>query len=143
MPDRLNPSADALFDRLQALLQTLQMGLTGSNPAIAIPVLENAARQLNALLPMLQFEKMDAEEAGDWEQVDELDRAIAECQSALNTVQAAILRARVIGVNPQDLSEMQQIRRQMDTAARTQRRLQTVIRVVGLIRRIAGRTAGL
>jgi len=140
----LESGSDALIDRLQTLIDTLapqSNSSAGSLQGLSTAMLEAVENQLNDILPMLQFELMDAEDAGEWEQVDRLNDAIATCKSALNAVRAAILRQTVINYRPQDIAEIKRIRAQIDAAARTQQRLAALLQVAKFIRRLAFRIA--
>jgi hypothetical protein len=140
----LESGSDALIDRLQTLIDTLAPqsdSSAGSLQGLSTAMLEAVENQLNDILPMLQFELMDAEDAGEWEQVDRLNDAITTCKSALNAVRAAILRQTVINYRPQDIAEIKRIRAQIDAAARTQQRLAALLQVAKFIRRLAFRIA--
>jgi hypothetical protein len=141
--DAAPTGADLLIDRLKTLITTLiPNSQSGGAAQLNTAVLAIAEQQLKDMLPMLQFELMDAEDAGNWEQVDRLSQAVNECKTALNAVRAASLRATVIGLDDQDLAEMRQIRQQIEAAAKTKRWLETFLQTVNFLRRLASRVAG-
>jgi len=132
------PNRDALIESLHQIITAIAPCGEASTGAQKLDIrkLEQIERQLNNILPMLQFERLDAEEAQDWEGVDGLTQAIDACKNTLNRVRAAILRATVIPLHDHDLAELSALKDKIDTAACIGGQVQVVLSVLNLVRRL-------
>jgi hypothetical protein len=132
-PDSSN--LETLKVRLNQVVNTLAGNQTGSSQ-LNTQILQATANQLKDILPMLQFERMQAEDARDWPLVDAIDEAITTCEDALDRANAALIRTLVIGLNSQDMAEMQQLRQQVQSAVKVQQVIKVLIQVAGFVRRL-------
>lgn len=132
------PNRDALIESLHQIITAIAPPGETSTGAQKLDIrrLEQIEQQLNNLLPMLQFERLDAEDARDWDGVDGLTQTIDACKDALNRVRAAILRATVIPLHDQDLAELSALKDKIDAAARTGGQFQAVLSVLSFVQRL-------
>jgi hypothetical protein len=132
-PDASN--LESLKAMLNQIVSTRQGTDTGSSQLDA-QTLQATANQLKDILPMLQFERWQAEDARDWPAVDAIDEAVTTCENALDRANAALIRTVVIGLNNQDMAEMQQLRQQIQAAVKTEQVIKVLIRVAGFFTRL-------
>lgn len=132
------PNRDALIELLHQIITAIAPRVEASTGTQKLDIrgLEQIERQLNNMLPMLQFERLDAEDARDWDGVDGLTQTIDACKDALNRVRAAILRATVIPLHDQDLAELSDLKDKIDTAARIGGQFQVVLSVLNFVQRL-------
>jgi hypothetical protein len=109
---------------------------TSTEQHVSLQNLKSAAKRLNDLLFMLQFERMRAENNRDWDLVNAADEAVEQCEVALDSLNAAILRTAVIGLKSNDLAEMREIRKQIQSATETQQVFKVLIRAAGFLYRL-------
>lgn len=140
MSDSSNSASQSNLADLKTKLSGLLTSLIGTHSSGDRPVnpqvLQQTATRLDDLLPMLQFEQMRAENNGDWELADAASEAVAQCEQALDSVNAAILRASVIGLHRNDIIEIQAIRKQVQSAMKIQQVIGFMIQIAGLVRRL-------
>jgi hypothetical protein len=126
---------DSLKERLNQLANTLAAPETGTSQ-LTPQTLQTTVNQLKDILPMLQFERWQAEDARDWPLVDDIDEAVNTCEVALDRANAALIRTVVIGLNSQDMAEMQQLRQQIQSAVKTQQVIKVLVKVAGFFTRL-------
>lgn len=140
MSDSSSGTSQSTLTGLKTKLNEIITGLTGpqsnGDRPVTPPVLQQTATRLDDLLPMLQFEQMRAENNGDWDLADAASEAVLQCEQALDSVNAAILRASVIGLHRNDILEMQSIRKQVQSAMKLQQVMGSMIQIAGLVRRL-------
>ncbi|MFN6569213.1 hypothetical protein [Dendronalium sp. ChiSLP03b] len=98
--------------------------------------LSNTEEKLQEILSQLQFELLNAQEQKNWEQVNQLSLVVAECKNTLNSVRASIFRVNIIGINQQNLAELQKISQDIDTARKTQLKIDFAIHLLGFLRKL-------
>jgi hypothetical protein len=123
---------DEIIDKLQAIVS--QFKIT-PNSEIDIDQLHQTVSDLETILPQLQFELINARMDSNWEQANKLREAEKECRKALDSVSAAILRSTIIGINQENLNEMQKILDEVQTASKNQRRIDVIIASLRFVRK--------
>ncbi|MBD2529085.1 hypothetical protein H6G97_05675 [Nostoc flagelliforme FACHB-838] len=98
--------------------------------------LNNTEEKLQDILSQLQFELLNAQKQKNWEKVNKFKLAVSECQLTLNKVRAAIINVSIIGINQNNLAQMQKILEEIDTARKTQVNIDLAIRLLGFLRRL-------
>ncbi|MGH1397581.1 MAG: hypothetical protein ACRAVC_26615 [Trichormus sp.] len=126
---------DEIIDKLQAIVS--QFKIT-PNSEIDIEQLHQTVSDLETILPQLQFELINARMDSNWEQANKLREAEKECRKALDSVSAAILRSTIIGINQENLNEMQKILDEVQSASKTQRRIDVIIASLRFVRKFFG-----
>lgn len=123
---------DEIVEKLQAIIS--QLNLT-SNTKIDVEKLHQTASDLENILPQLQFETTNARIDGNWEEAKKLKEAEKECKQALESVRATIISSTIIGINQDNLREMQKILGEVDTASKTQRRIDFILASLRFVRK--------
>ncbi|UKO97891.1 hypothetical protein [Nostoc sp. UHCC 0870] len=126
---------DEIVDKLQAIVSQLKIT---SDPEINIEQLHQTTSDLENILPQLQFEVTNARMDSNWEQAKKLREAEKECKKALDSVRSAILRSTIIGINQENLNEMQKILDEVQTASKNQRRIDVIIASLRFVRKFFG-----
>ncbi|MGJ5628419.1 hypothetical protein [Nostoc sp. CALU 1950] len=103
---------------------------------IDLEQLNNTEEKLRNILFQLQFELVNAQHQKNWEEVNKFELAVSECQLTLNKVRAAIINVSIIGINPKNRAQMQQILEEIETARKTQVYIDLAIRLLGFLRRL-------
>ncbi|MHC0063737.1 hypothetical protein ACWATR_12670 [Nostoc sp. UIC 10890] len=103
---------------------------------IDLEQLNNTEEKLRNILFQLQFELVNAQHQKKWEEVNKFELAVSECQLTLNKVRAAIIKVSIIGINPKNRAQMQQILEEIETARKTQVYIDLAIRLLGFLRRL-------
>jgi hypothetical protein len=128
------PTPISLIQKMQAIADVLVSGT--QDATLALATLQATERGLRDLLPMLEYERLLAEDRSDWAMSDALHEAVQGCKQALNRIRAAILRKAVIGTDGQVLKELQAVRDRIATAGRVQLALQGFMSLTTFIRRM-------
>ncbi len=128
------PTPTSLIQKMQAIADTLVGGTQDST--LSLKTLQVTERGLKDLLPMLEYERLLAEDRSDWAMSDALHEAIQGCKQALNRIRAAILRKAVIGTDNLDLQALKAVRDRIAKAGRVQLALQGFMSLTTLIRRL-------
>lgn len=126
---------DEIIDKLQAIVS--QFKIT-PNSEIDIDQLHQTVSDLETILPQLQFELTNARMDSNWEQAKKLREAEKECRKALDSVRSAILRSTIIGMKQENLNEMQRLLDEVQTASKTQRRIDVIIASLRFVRKFFG-----
>ncbi|MCC5639075.1 hypothetical protein LC593_25235 [Nostoc sp. CHAB 5844] len=121
------------IDGLATIIKQLQAEPSDS---IDVQKLQQTENKLADILLMLQFELKQAKEQRNWDLVNTLRPAIHECRYTIDSVRAAIINKIVIGINPENIQEMQKILDNIDEARKTQMPINVVIGLFGFLRRI-------
>ncbi|MDF5736683.1 MULTISPECIES: hypothetical protein [unclassified Nostoc] len=103
---------------------------------IDLKQLNNIEETLRDILFQLQFELINVQHQKNWEEVNKFKLAVSECQVTLNKVRAAIINVSIIGINQQNLAQMQKILEEIDTARKTQVNIDLAIRLLGFLGRL-------
>ncbi|MGF1933799.1 MAG: hypothetical protein RM347_005290 [Nostoc sp. ChiQUE02] len=120
-----------ILDNFAEIISQFQ-GTPGNQ--INLEQLNNTEEKLRDILSQLQFELLNAQQKRNWEEVNKLELALTECQLTLNRVTAAIINVSIIGINQNNLAEMQKILQEIDTARKTQVNIDFAIRLLGFLR---------
>jgi hypothetical protein len=126
---------DEIFDKLQAIISQLKIT---PDQEINIEQLHETASDLENILPQLQFEVTNARMDSNWEQAKKLREAEKECKKAIDSVRSAILRSTIIGINQENLNEMQKILDEVQIASKNQRRIDVIIASLRFVRKFFG-----
>ncbi|QLE54735.1 hypothetical protein [Nostoc sp. TCL26-01] len=126
---------DEVINQLQTVIFQLK---NNSNQQIDVQELHKIEAELENILPQIQFELTNARMESNWEQAQQLSEASQECQNALNSVRSAIIRSTIIGINQDNLTEMQKILDEVKAASKTQQRINIIISSLRFVKRILG-----
>ncbi|AUT02157.1 hypothetical protein CLI64_18190 [Nostoc sp. CENA543] len=122
---------DEIVEKLQTIVEQIK-----PDADIDIEQLRQIASDLENIRSQLQFERTDARKNHKWREADKLKDAEQECTQALDSVTSAILRPILIGKNQDNLQEMRKILGEVKTAAKTQERIDFIIKSLSFLRRI-------
>ncbi|WP_427162357.1 hypothetical protein ACQFX9_12830 [Aliinostoc sp. HNIBRCY26] len=122
---------DEIVEKLQTIVDKIK-----PDADIDIEQLRQIKSDLENIWSQLQFERIDARKNKKWREADKLRDAEQECKQAIDIVQSAILRPILIGKNQDNLQEMQKILGEVKTAAKTQERIDFIIKSLSFLRRI-------
>ncbi|MEH2300566.1 MAG: hypothetical protein V7K88_16590 [Nostoc sp.] len=103
---------------------------------INLEQLNNTEEKLFDIRSQLQFELLNAQNQRNWKQINKLELALTECKLTLNSVRAAIINVSIIGINQENLAQMQKILQEINTARKTQVNIDFAIRLLGFLRRL-------
>ncbi|MEH2466025.1 hypothetical protein [Nostoc sp.] len=103
---------------------------------INLEQLNKTEEKLFDIRSQLQFELLNAQNQRNWKQINKLELALTECKLTLNSVRAAILNVSIIGINQENLAQMQKILQEINTARKTQVNIDFAIRLLGFLRRL-------
>ncbi|AFY46179.1 hypothetical protein Nos7524_0257 [Nostoc sp. PCC 7524] len=124
---------DEIVNKLQTIISQLQIS---SSNQIDVERLNQTELELERILSQLQFELTNARMESNWQQANKLREAYKECQNALDSVRSAIMRSTIIGMNQENLHEMQKILDDVQTASTTQRRIDFIISSLRFVKRL-------
>ncbi|MCF4967570.1 hypothetical protein [Nostoc sp. CMAA1605] len=122
---------DEIVEKLQTIVDKIK-----PDADIDIEQLRQMQSDLLDIQSQLQFERIDARKNKKWREAEKLRDAEQECTQALGTLQSAILRPILIGKNQDNLQEMRKILGEVKTAAKTQERIDFIIKSLSFLRRI-------
>ena len=103
---------------------------------INLEQLNKTEEKLFDIRSQLQFELLNAQNQRNWKQINKLELALTECKLTLNSVRAAIINVSIIGINQENLAQMQKILQEINTARKTQVNIDFAIRLLGFLRRL-------
>ncbi|MEH2313842.1 MAG: hypothetical protein V7K35_21135 [Nostoc sp.] len=98
--------------------------------------LNNTEEKLLEIFSQLQFELLNAQNQRNWKQINKLELALTECKLTLNSVRAAIINVSIIGINQENLAQMQKILQEINTARKTQVNIDFAIHLLGFLRKL-------
>ncbi|MBE9005362.1 hypothetical protein IQ259_09970 [Fortiea sp. LEGE XX443] len=104
--------------------------------SIDLQKLQQLEDKLEDILLTLQFELKQAKDKSNWDSVNKLRPAVRECKYTIDSIRAAIINKIVIGVNSENLQEMQKILQNLEEAHQTQMQINVVIGLFGFLRRL-------
>ncbi|BAY14915.1 hypothetical protein NIES2109_37260 [Nostoc sp. HK-01] len=121
------------IDGLSTIIAQLQ---AEPKDSIDLQKLQNTENELQDILLMLQFELKQAKDKSNWDLVNTLRPAIHECKYTIDSVRAAIINKIVIGVNSENIQEMQKILADIDEARKTQMQINVAIGLFSFLRKL-------
>ncbi|BAT54995.1 hypothetical protein NOS3756_39710 [Nostoc sp. NIES-3756] len=124
---------DELINKSQTLLTQLK---NIPNNQIKIEQLHQIQAELASLLPQIQFELTSARMDSRWDEASEYRQVYQECENALDSVRTAIFKSTIIGINQDNLTELQKILDEVKTASKTQQRIKLVISSLRLVQKL-------
>jgi CRISPR/Cas system-associated endoribonuclease Cas2 len=137
-PTSLNP----IKEQIKNIIDSIESiaNLPPGKP-IEPQVFQEAQKSLNNILSRLQFSLLEAEEEEEdnWELIDILYKAIKQCEDALRTVTAALLKQVLIRPDhDQIITDLQNIKRDIDAAIKAEKVLNFLISLAHVVIRFAG-----
>jgi hypothetical protein len=126
---------DEVINQLQTIVSQFK---NNSNNQIDVEQLHKIEADLENILPQLQFDLTNARMESNWEQAQQWREAYQECQNALDGVRSAIVRSTIIGINQNNLTQMQKILDDVKAASKTQRRISLIISSLRFVKKILG-----
>lgn len=121
------------IDKLIIIIEQLKAEPSHS---IDLAKLQQTEDKLEDILLTLQFELKLAKEQGNWDLVNKLRPAVQECKSTIDSMRAAIINKIVIGVNSENIQEMQKILDNINQARTTQIEINAIVGLFGFLRRL-------
>ncbi|MBE9209471.1 hypothetical protein IQ244_23830 [Nostoc sp. LEGE 06077] len=121
------------IDGLTTIIAQLQ---TEPRDSIDLTKLQKTEDELEDILLILQFELKQAKDKSNWDLVNTLRPAIHECKYTIDSVRAAIINKIVIGVNSENVQEMQKILANIDEARKTQMQINVAIGLFSFLRKL-------
>jgi hypothetical protein len=132
--DQILPEIDnKTIDGLITIIEQLKAEPSDS---IDLQKLQQAENKLEDILLTLNFELKQAKNQGNWDLVNKLRPAVQECKYTIDSIRAAIINKIVIGVNSDNLQEMEKILENINEARKTQMQINVVISLFGFLRRL-------
>jgi hypothetical protein len=137
-------NVDAIIPQMKQIIVSIEStAILQLNQPVNINVLRQTEKNLKNIEFRLQFELLIAEDeaeiSGDFTLVDTLSEAIEKSQDALNAVRATLVKTLVIGGgHDQIISELKDIRGEIDHAIEVQKTFNSLIHLAGLVRRFVG-----
>lgn len=132
--DHIVPVVDnKTVDGLITIIEQLKAEPSDS---IDLQKLQQTEDKLEDILLTLQFELKQAKDKGNWDLVNKLRPAVQECKYTIDSIRAAIINKIVIGVNSENIQEMQKILEDINEARKTQMQINVVISLFGFLRRL-------
>jgi hypothetical protein len=137
-------NVDAIIPQMKQIIVSIEStAILQLNQPVNITVLRQTEKNLKNIEFRLQFELLIAEDeaeiSGDFTLVDTLSDAIEKSQDALNAVRATLVKTLVIGGgHDQIISELKDIRGEIDHAIEVQKTFNSLIHLAGLVRRFVG-----
>jgi hypothetical protein len=137
-------NVDAIIPQMKQIIVSIEStAILQLNQPVNINVLRQTEKNLKNIEFRLQFELLIAEDeaeiSGDFTLVDTLSDAIEKSQDALNAVRATLVKTLVIGGgHDQIISELKDIRGEIDHAIEVQKTFNSLIHLAGLVRRFVG-----
>lgn len=129
------PNNDEIINKLQTIVSQLKIVPSNQIDALQLNQIE---ADLGTLLPQIQFELTSARMDANWEDANELREAYQECENALDLVRAAIIKSTIIGINQENLIEMQKVLDEVKTTSRNQGRIKLIVSSLRLVRKLFG-----
>ncbi|BCL38119.1 hypothetical protein [Nostoc sp. MS1] len=126
-------SNNELINKLQTILTKLK---NLPNNQIKIEQLNQIETELASLLPQIQFELTTARIDSKWDDANEYRQVYQECENALDSVRTAIFKSTIIGINQENLIELQKILDEVKTASKTQQRIKLVMSSLRLVQKL-------
>ncbi|MBD2436888.1 hypothetical protein [Nostoc sp. FACHB-110] len=121
------------IDKLITILEQLKAAPSDS---IDLAKLQQTEDKLEDILLTLQFELKLAKDKSNWDLVNKLRPAVQECKYTIDSIRAAIINKIVIGVNSENIQEMEKILDNINQARQTQLEINAVIGLFGFLRRL-------
>ncbi|MEH2420865.1 MAG: hypothetical protein V7K48_07910 [Nostoc sp.] len=103
---------------------------------INLEQLNNTEEKLFDIRSQLQFELLNVQNQRNWKQINKLELALSECKLTLDSVRAAIINVSIIGINQENLAQMQKILQEIDAARKTQVNIDFAIHLLGFLRKL-------
>ena len=135
---------DAIIPQMKEIIVSIEStAILLPNQPVDINILRQTEKNLKNIEFRLQFELLSAEDeaeiSGDFTLVDTLNDAVEKSQDALNAVRATLVKTLVIGGgHDQIISELKDIRGEIDHAIEVQKTFNSLIHLAGLVRRFVG-----
>ncbi|MEH2406038.1 hypothetical protein [Nostoc sp.] len=126
-------ATDNILDTFAEIISQFQ-AIPGNQ--INLEQLNNTEEKLLEIFSQLQFELLNAQNQRNWKQINKLELALTECKLPLNSVRAAIINVSVIGINRENIAQMQKILEEIDTARKTQANIDFAIHLLGFLRKL-------
>ena len=135
---------DAIIPQMKEIIVSIEStAILLPNQPVDINILRQTEKNLKNIEFRLQFELLSAEDeaeiSGDFTLVDTLRDAIEKSQDALNAVRTTLVKTLVIGTDHAEIiSELKDIRGEIDHAIAVQKAFDFLIHLAGLVRRFVG-----
>ncbi len=122
--------------KLNTQLNKILKELIDSGKSISIKTSKEVQNDLTILRRNLQFEELQAEKQEKWELLPSLRLAVDESTSALDEVNAAIIRGVSLDQHEQDMKEMADIREKINRAAKAQQTFDGIVGLASILIRV-------
>ena len=129
-------SYNQIIDEMKKIIDTLtSTDKISIDKLIPLEILDKTSNSLRKILYRLQFELLRAKENKDWKLQDLLHKAIHQCEDTINMVNAHRINSTVGEDHEQIISNLKQLRVEINTAIQNQQMFNFFISLAGLVRK--------